>query len=144
MKKQIVIIIRKNCITSQSSKKQPSQHRITQRYLQTTSVQAGATTQSIPTPAPQQEEVQANSSCATKHIKMQRDFSLKLYRSILRAHRYLPPDMRMVGDVYVQEEFRAHRNAKPQHLQPFYEQWIGYLGHLREAFQQEEYEKATW
>ena len=40
----------------------------------------------------------------------------------------------MLGDAYVAEEFKLHKNAKPEHLQPFFEQWIDYLGHIRNAF----------
>lgn len=82
------------------------------------------------TAAQTQEQMQT----IEKMRKQQRDFSLKLYRSILRAHRNLPGEMRFIGDMYVKEEFALHKNAQPQHLQGFYEQWIGYLHHLHEAF----------
>lgn len=41
-----------------------------------------------------------------------------LYRRLLRAHRkHLPADMRVLGDEYVQAEFRAHRKVdNPAHL----------------------------
>ena len=43
---------------------------------------------------------------------------IPLYRRLLRAHRkFLPPDMRLVGDKYLKAEFRAHRNvANPIHI----------------------------
>lgn len=43
---------------------------------------------------------------------------LPLYRRILKAHRkYLPAEMRLLGDEYVKSEFRAHRNVdNPAHL----------------------------
>jgi hypothetical protein len=88
------------------------------------------------TPQEEQQQQQYNDQqvkTMEKMRKQQRDFSLRLYRSILREHRHLPPEMRMLGDPYVKEEFRLHKNAKPEHLQPFYEQWIDYLGHLRNA-----------
>ena len=61
---------------------------------------------------------------ATKALEMQRKFSLRLYRAILTTHRSLPSEMRAIGDIYVREEFKLHKNAKPEHLQPFFDQWL--------------------
>lgn len=54
---------------------------------------------------------------------------ISLYRCILRAHRkYLPPDARFLGNKYVQQEFRLHRNIKnPLHLIGFIDSWKDYL-----------------
>lgn len=42
---------------------------------------------------------------------------LQLYRRILRVHRKLDPEMRVLGDSYVKNEFRAHRTAEnPLHI----------------------------
>lgn len=43
---------------------------------------------------------------------------LQLYRRILRAHRRkLPGEMRVLGDSYVKNEFRAHKTAEnPLHI----------------------------
>lgn len=43
---------------------------------------------------------------------------IPLYRRLLRAHRrFLPRDMRLLGDEYVKAEFRAHRNVdNPVHI----------------------------
>ena len=42
---------------------------------------------------------------------------LQLYRRILRVHRKLDPEMRILGDSYVKKEFREHRNAEnPLHI----------------------------
>lgn len=42
---------------------------------------------------------------------------LQLYRRILRVHRKLDPQMRVLGDSYVKKEFRAHRTAEnPLHI----------------------------
>lgn len=43
---------------------------------------------------------------------------IPLYRRLLRAHRkYLPAEMRLLGDEYIKAEFRAHRNVdNPAHL----------------------------
>jgi hypothetical protein len=59
-----------------------------------------------------------------KMAKMQRDFALRLYRAILTAHKGLPEEMRVIGNLYVREEFKLHKNAKPEHLQPFFDQWL--------------------
>jgi hypothetical protein len=42
---------------------------------------------------------------------------IPLYRRILRAHRKLPNDHRVLGDLYVKSEFRAHRDVdNPAHI----------------------------
>lgn len=43
---------------------------------------------------------------------------LQLYRRILRVHRRkLQPEMRVLGDSYVKNEFRAHKNVEnPLHI----------------------------
>lgn len=42
---------------------------------------------------------------------------LQLYRRILRVHRKLEPEMRVLGDSYVKNEFRAHRSVEnPLHI----------------------------
>lgn len=42
---------------------------------------------------------------------------IPLYRRLLRAHRKLPAEMRILGDEYVGSEFRAHRNVEnPVHI----------------------------
>lgn len=47
----------------------------------------------------------------TSHVRQVRI----LYKTILRLHRGLPEDMRYLGDKYVKEEFKLHKEAdKPQ------------------------------
>lgn len=54
--------------------------------------------------------------------------SLTLYRSILREHkRRLPANMKALGDTYVKQEFRLHKEAKPEHLKRFIHSWENYL-----------------
>ena len=49
---------------------------------------------------------------------------LSLYRAILQTHKKkLPSDLRMLGDAYAREEFKAHQKAKPEHLVRFLQQW---------------------
>ena len=52
---------------------------------------------------------------------------LQLYRRILRVHRKLDPEMRVLGDSYVKNEFRAHRSVEnPLHIVcPLL--WLGWL-----------------
>lgn len=47
---------------------------------------------------------------------------LQLYRRILRVHRRkLDPEMRVLGDLYVKAEFRAHRETEnPVHIVRFF------------------------
>jgi hypothetical protein len=43
-----------------------------------------------------------------------------LYRRILRAHRKLPKDHRVLGDMYVKSEFQAHKEVEnPIHIVRF-------------------------
>ncbi|KAM7195107.1 hypothetical protein V8F20_007657 [Naviculisporaceae sp. PSN 640] len=50
---------------------------------------------------------------------------IPLYRRLLRAHRkFLPKEMRLLGDEYVKAEFRAHREVdNPVHLIGFLSEW---------------------
>ncbi|EQB47055.1 ACN9 family protein [Colletotrichum gloeosporioides Cg-14] len=50
---------------------------------------------------------------------------IPLYRRLLRAHRkYLPTEMRLLGDEYIKAEFRAHRTVdNPAHLIGFLTEW---------------------
>ncbi|KAI8997516.1 hypothetical protein BDB01DRAFT_712734 [Pilobolus umbonatus] len=58
---------------------------------------------------------------------------MKLYREILRSHRYLPPAMRALGDDYVKAEFRRHKNIdNPAHIVGFVSQWQSYLDLIKE------------
>lgn len=62
---------------------------------------------------------------------MSRSRALGLYRSLLKAHRnYLPREMRQLGDSYVKSEFKLHKNAKPEHLEGFFQEWEKYLNQI--------------
>src|SRR3954468_20452872 len=57
---------------------------------------------------------------------------IPLYRSILRLHRSLPPEMRSIGDDYVKSEFRRHRDAtNPVHIVGFLTQWQEYASVMK-------------
>lgn len=53
---------------------------------------------------------------------------IPLYRRLLRAHRkFLPHEMRVLGDQYVKSEFRLHRNVdNPVHIVGFLTEWQMY------------------
>ncbi|KAJ5479093.1 Complex 1 LYR protein [Penicillium desertorum] len=56
---------------------------------------------------------------------------LQLYRRILRVHRKLDPEMRVLGDSYVKNEFRAHRGVEnPLHIIGFLTEWQLYAQKL--------------
>ena len=59
--------------------------------------------------------------------------ALTLYRSILRAHeRYLPSELRQLGDAYVKSEFRLHKSAKKlEQIQFFFQEWEEYLKQIK-------------
>jgi len=56
---------------------------------------------------------------------------IPLYRRILRVHRYLPVEMRSLGDDYVKAEFRRHKDVTdPGHIIGFLSQWKVYLDQI--------------
>ncbi|KAL7451906.1 hypothetical protein ACHAWC_004251 [Mediolabrus comicus] len=61
-----------------------------------------------------------------------RSQAISLYKNILRAHkRFLPHEMRQLGDAYVKAEFRLHQKVtKPEQLDPFFSEWNKYLIHV--------------
>ncbi|EDN07170.1 acetate non-utilizing protein [Histoplasma capsulatum] len=70
---------------------------------------------------------------------------LQLYRRLLRVHRKkLPKDMRLLGDEYVKNEFRAHRNVdNPIHIVGFLTEWQLYAQKLEgDTWQGEKLDKA--
>ncbi|KAF9942666.1 acetate non-utilizing protein 9 [Mortierella alpina] len=59
---------------------------------------------------------------------------LVLYRQILRAHRVLPSQFRILGDGYVKSEFHRHKDVdNPLYIVGFLEQWTEYLNHLHSS-----------
>uniref|UniRef100_A0A914PQD7 Succinate dehydrogenase assembly factor 3 n=1 Tax=Panagrolaimus davidi TaxID=227884 RepID=A0A914PQD7_9BILA len=54
-------------------------------------------------------------------------FPLILYKRILRLHYGLPTkEMRIMGDSYVKDEFRRHKNATREHALHFLKEWTDY------------------
>ena len=53
---------------------------------------------------------------------------VRLYYNILKIHRKkLPKQMRIIGDLYVKQEFHQHHaNPDPQYYSKFYNEWVKY------------------
>jgi hypothetical protein len=76
-----------------------------------------------------EEKQKQNNNQHTNTMNPGREGTLKLYRSILQAHkRHLPQEMRQLGDAYVKQEFKLHKDVtKPEQLTPFFTAWQDYL-----------------
>lgn len=46
-----------------------------------------------------------------------------LYKRILMLHRFMPIDLKALGDQYVKDEFRRHKSASPEQAQHFMKEW---------------------
>jgi len=46
-----------------------------------------------------------------------------LYRRILNLHRGLPITLKALGDQYVKDEFKRHRNSTIEQAQEFIQEW---------------------
>ncbi|KAI9548476.1 hypothetical protein NQZ68_007332 [Dissostichus eleginoides] len=46
-----------------------------------------------------------------------------LYKRLLVLHRFLPIDLRALGDQYVKDEFRRHKSASPENVTSFMAEW---------------------
>lgn len=49
--------------------------------------------------------------------------TVRLYRRILKLHRKLPLASRALGDQYLKDEFRRHKNATREQLAEFIQEW---------------------
>nr|XP_033786958.1 succinate dehydrogenase assembly factor 3, mitochondrial isoform X5 [Geotrypetes seraphini]XP_033786959.1 succinate dehydrogenase assembly factor 3, mitochondrial isoform X5 [Geotrypetes seraphini]XP_033786961.1 succinate dehydrogenase assembly factor 3, mitochondrial isoform X5 [Geotrypetes seraphini]XP_033786962.1 succinate dehydrogenase assembly factor 3, mitochondrial isoform X5 [Geotrypetes seraphini]XP_033786963.1 succinate dehydrogenase assembly factor 3, mitochondrial isoform X5 [Geo len=49
-----------------------------------------------------------------------------LYKKILRLHKILPLDLKVLGDQYVKDEFKRHKTVNPTEAQRFLEEWEAY------------------
>lgn len=60
---------------------------------------------------------------------------IPLYRRLFRAHRrHLPSEQRVMGDMYIKSEFRAHRNVEnPMHIIGFLTEWQMYAQQIEGA-----------
>jgi len=55
-----------------------------------------------------------------------------LYKTILRLHRGLPKELQELGQQYVRDEFRRHKNCNPKEAQTFMLEWTKYTLTLSE------------
>ena len=46
-----------------------------------------------------------------------------LYKAILRLHKGMPTELKALGDQYVKDEFKRHRNAEAQYVPMFMNAW---------------------
>lgn len=46
-----------------------------------------------------------------------------LYKRILVLHRFLPIDLKALGDQYVKDEFRRHKSASAEEVKRFMTEW---------------------
>ncbi|NP_001297844.1 succinate dehydrogenase assembly factor 3, mitochondrial [Esox lucius] len=54
-----------------------------------------------------------------------------LYKRILLLHRFLPIDLRALGDQYVKDEFRRNKSAAPEEVTVFMREWQNYRDTLQ-------------
>jgi hypothetical protein len=47
----------------------------------------------------------------------------RLYKIIFKLHKSLPEEMRQIGDSYVRNEFRLHKNSSPDIVKLFMLEW---------------------
>ncbi|KAF3707835.1 Succinate dehydrogenase assembly factor 3, mitochondrial [Channa argus] len=64
---------------------------------------------------------------ASSHVSKVRS----LYKRILVLHRFLPIDLRALGDQYVKGEFRRHKSASPEEVKSFMAEWQNYKDTLQ-------------
>ena len=56
---------------------------------------------------------------ASAHVSSVRS----LYKRILVLHRFLPIDLKALGDQYVKDEFRRHKSATPEEVKSLMNEW---------------------
>ena len=49
--------------------------------------------------------------------------ALRLYRRILKLHKSLPLTSKALGDQYLKDEFRRHKNATQEQMAEFIQEW---------------------
>lgn len=55
-----------------------------------------------------------------------------LYKTILRLHRGLPPELQILGHTYVKDEFKRHKSCSQSEAQVFMNEWSIYAVGLAE------------
>ncbi|XP_036949035.1 succinate dehydrogenase assembly factor 3, mitochondrial [Acanthopagrus latus] len=64
---------------------------------------------------------------ASAHVSRVRS----MYKRILVLHRFLPIDLKALGDQYVKDEFRRHKTASPEAVKSFMAEWENYKDTLQ-------------
>ncbi|VDD93965.1 unnamed protein product [Enterobius vermicularis] len=77
-----------------------------------------------------------NAKSAVQTLLKPERFPLILYKRILRLHYGLPKEMRYLGDQYVKDEFRRHKNASPEQSLVFLKEWTDYCTTLSKQLSQ--------
>lgn len=54
-----------------------------------------------------------------------------LYKRILLLHRFMPIDLKALGDQYVKDEFKRHKAAAPAEVERFMNEWENYKSTLQ-------------
>ena len=47
----------------------------------------------------------------------------RLYKIIFKLHKSLPAELQLIGNSYVRNEFKLHKNASPEHVRVFMTEW---------------------
>lgn len=47
----------------------------------------------------------------------------KLYKTVLKLHRGLPPELQVLGNNYAHDEFRRHKKCSPGEADVFMNEW---------------------
>ncbi|OSX75822.1 hypothetical protein BU14_0219s0022 [Porphyra umbilicalis] len=85
-------------------------------------------------PVPPPTAAAAAAAAAAGGLGPRRRDVLGLYRSLLRIHAaVLPAAQRALGDRYVREEFKAHKEVEPAQADAFMQTWQEYWVHLARA-----------
>ncbi|XP_068189531.1 succinate dehydrogenase assembly factor 3, mitochondrial [Antennarius striatus] len=54
-----------------------------------------------------------------------------MYKRILVLHRFLPLELKALGDQYVKDEFRRHKQASAEEVKSFMTEWENYKDTLQ-------------
>lgn len=55
---------------------------------------------------------------------------LVLYKNILKLHRKLPVELRLIGNKYLRDEFKRHKTAEMYYVGMFMREWNNYYSQL--------------
>ena len=47
----------------------------------------------------------------------------RLYKILFKLHKSLPVELQQIGNAYVRNEFKLHKNASPEHVKTFMNEW---------------------